>query len=160
MSSTIDTNGLVNVLFGNNSIDYYQSFSELYHNSDDAHSTIFNIYDKNINNTNYLVFEDNGDGMDLADMISYLKVFNIKNYDDQESHGKYSFGGKQAIFTLCGINNNDKSERAIILSKKKNSVIVSCEYNINDLLEYGWVNQIKARKIDDKSITAIGEPCL
>jgi hypothetical protein len=147
MSSNIDTKGLVNVLFGNNSIDYYQAISELYHNSDDADSTIFKIYEKNINNTNYLVFEDNGHGMNLEDMISYLNVFNIKNYNDQESHGKYSFGGKQAIFTLCGINNIDKSERAVILSKKNNSddASVSCEFNINDLLEYGWINRIQAK---------------
>lgn len=72
----------------------------------------------------WFVFEDNGSGMSIEKMVKYLTLLNMgrkTNYDDEEKiqHGKYIFGGKQAVLQLEGLTSNNKSDLVIILSKQK-----------------------------------------
>ena len=165
MSSTIDSRGVVQILFGNNSITSLQSISELYHNSDDSGSTCVNIYNKKTSKTNsdeeddWFVFEDNGKGMSIIDMENYLKLLNSETKIEKTQHGKYSFGGKQAILQLAGLTTNDKSKLAIMISKQNSTTAVCCEFDIDNLLKYGWENTIKTCSLDDDNTLAAGYNC-
>jgi hypothetical protein len=166
MSSSIDSKGIIRILFGNNSITPLQSISELYHNSYDSGATRVNMYCKTIPATEedieekWFVFEDNGTGMSMEIMEQYLTLLNVekdKNKKDNEGqHGKYGFGGKQAIFQLSGITNTDKSDRAYVLSKQKGCVAVCCEFDISKLLEKGWTSSIEACLLSDTGNSGTG----
>lgn len=46
MTSSIDSKGIIHILFGNSSITSIQFISELYHNSDDSGASRVNMYRK------------------------------------------------------------------------------------------------------------------
>jgi len=149
-SSSIDSKGIIQILFGNNSINSIQSISELYHNSDDSNASCVSMYSQKVVRGDkskideWFVFRDNGDGMDMNNMEKYLTLLNVDTEKEiANKHGKYSFGGKQAVFQLAGITNIDKSDRAIIISKKESGIAVCCEFVMHDLIKYGWSNTIK-----------------
>ena len=50
--SSIDSKGIIQILFGNNSITSMQSISELYHNSDDSGAKRVNMFIKTIHSKN------------------------------------------------------------------------------------------------------------
>ena len=102
----------------------------------------------------WFIFEDDGCGMDISDMENYLTLLNTsRNSDENMQHGKYSFGGKQAILQLSGLTTCcQKSDRAIIISKKKSQIPVCCEFVMRDLINSGWTNTIKPFQAIDKSL--------
>jgi hypothetical protein len=165
MSSSIDSKGIVRILFGNNSITPLQSISELYHNSYDSRATRVNMYRKIIlateenDDEEWFVFEDNGTGMSMKNMEQYLTLLSIERDEKKDKttkHGKYGFGGKQAIFQLSGITNTDKSDRALVISKQTEKEIVCCEFEIQKLLKKGWSDQIEVCSLSDDNTRAAG----
>jgi hypothetical protein len=162
MSSSIDSKGIVQILFGNNSITTLQSISELYHNSDDSNASCVNIYCQKLEKTKttdeeeWFVFDDNGTGMSMTDIENYLKLLNTNTKIEKTQHGKYSFGGKQAVLQLAGITADNKSDLAIVVSKQESEIAVCCEFGINDLLKYGWANTIKPCSLNEKNNLATG----
>jgi hypothetical protein len=76
MSSSIDTKGIIKILFSNNNITTLQSISELYYNSDDSNAAKVEMYLQEYGKVNYkkewFIFNDNGVGMSLNDMKKYL----------------------------------------------------------------------------------------
>jgi hypothetical protein len=155
--SSIDSTGIIKILFGNNCITTEQSISELYHNADDANASKVSMYCKemiygnNIKDT-WFIFDDNGDGMSLKNMETYLTLLKLTNNKVAGKHGKYSFGGKQAVLQLAGLTTSDKSDRIIIITKKESDTAVCCEFVINKLLLNGWSNQIEPMLITDRSL--------
>lgn len=153
-TSNIDNKGIVSILFGNTTITSFQSICELYHNSDDSKANEVKMYIKEIREEKWFIFEDNGSGMNLDDIKGYLKVLNMDDQKEGQNtakHGKYSFGGKQAILQLCGIMEASKNNRsrACLFSRKENFKPLFCVFDIEDLLLRGWSNTVVARYVGD-----------
>lgn len=151
MSSSTDSKGLAKILLANAKIEPRQAIAELYHNSDDADATEVKIYKTEIKNKHWLYIGDNGRGMDMEDMKNYLNLFNVnRNTYDTQKHGKYSFGGKQAIMYLAELKNNNNNENYIIIvTKKRNHYPIACCIKIKDIQNEGWNDTIKAKDSKD-----------
>lgn len=149
MTSSVDSRGIVNALFANSSITYDQAIKELYHNSDDANATEFHVH---LVEKDYLLIRDDGDGMDMGDMSKFLVLLGEKERGDN-SHGKFNFGGKQAIMRLCQIGKeDDRSDYAALISKKKGQAAVCCVFDTAELVEKGWDNNVKVKRVDSYSV--------
>ena len=155
-SSTTDTKGITNILLANAKTTLIQAIAELYHNSDDAKATKVELYKTSINNKTWLYFGDNGIGMDINDIDNYLKLFSTKrSLTNSQKHGKFSFGGKQAIMFLAGLKNENNNNYVIIMTKKSNCEPVTCCIKISDLQRDGWDGCIKAKVINRDDMTGI-----
>ena len=116
LGSRTSSEGIIKILFGSNNFTILESIVELYHNSDDANAENIKIFFEKYDKKNYLIISDDGDGMNMEDLDKYLELLGI--YEKNSRHGKYSFGGKQAILYLNGIFQENYGERSIIISKK------------------------------------------
>lgn len=140
---SIDSRGIIQILFGNSSVTPFQSLCELYHNSVDAGATELRIFNVN----GWMVICDNGKGMSLDKLNQYLVLLNTENNGVMVRNGKYGFGGKQAIMRLANLTGDKPSECAYIVSRS--TEIVSCKFDIANLLINGWTGNVIATKLFD-----------
>lgn len=140
---SIDSRGIIQILFGSSSVTPFQSLCELYHNSIDAGATEVRIF----NVDGWMLICDNGKGMSLSELNRYLVLLNTENDGATMRNGKYGFGGKQAIMMLANLTGDKPSDCAYVVSR--NTEIVSCTFDITNLLTNGWTGNVVANKLFD-----------
>ena len=119
-SSRICQKGMVKSLFAETTFTDVDSLIELFQNSDDAGSKNITIKVINHKKSKWLLFNDDGTGMDSELMSNSLHLLHRK--DDKKKHGKFNFGGKAGSIYLTDyelINNNsiDHNGSVIVISK-------------------------------------------
>ena len=141
--SSIDPKGVMVSVFRNPNITPNQAISELYHNADDSGAKNVKMFCTQDSKTDrgFFVFSDDGKGMDGKNIeTEYLKMWSTNRKINTRSHGKFGFGGKQAILQLagCARDRDEKSDAVLVVSKKKNKPAFICWFPIPYIFSEEW----------------------